>query len=376
MLSAVLLTSGCTKYMSNGKGRVVNEKTQQALTSNILCLPEDKDLQKLYEKNKKYMDVDYKSLKKCSEFTPASLKYNGLWEAIFIRPLAWLIINLGILVKNYGVAVMIIGILIRLILAPFTKKTMVQSENMKKAQPELNDLQRKYGSNPTQESQMAMSQEMMLIYQKYNINPMGSCLVAFIQIPILFAFYEAINRVPVILEGYFLTMQLGTSPALGMSHGNFAYLVVVALIVLTTYLSSKNSMNASTGNKEQDMQQSFMMKFMVVFIGFASLNLPTALALYWIVSNTFMIIQNYVIKKSIEKDNSTKKNKSIPAKPKKNSENLNMEGKKVTEVTPKKKKQKSDKKNDDLDDDKSTEKEEKKTTKKKSKKKAKKKGSK
>ena len=68
----ILFSSGCTKYLSNGKERVVNELTGQAVTSNILCLPEDKDLVKIYEKNKKKLDVDYESLSKCENFKPSN----------------------------------------------------------------------------------------------------------------------------------------------------------------------------------------------------------------------------------------------------------------------------------------------------------------
>ncbi len=300
MIMLVTLT-GCTKYLSDeDKKKVVYEVTGQAVTSNILCLPEDKDLLEIYEKNKDRMDVDLDSLKTCSKFSPSDLKYKGLWESIFIKPLAWVIIKLGILVNNYGLAVILLGLLIRLILFPFTKKTMLQSENMKKAQPELQAIQKKYGNATDQAQAMAMSQELMMVYKKYNINPAGGCLVAVIQLPILFAFLEAINRVPAIFEGYFLTLQLGTSPFVGIKNGNFLYIILILLIILTTYFSYKNSMSSNvSGNAEQDKQMDYMMKFMIIFISIASLSLPTALALYWIVTNGFVIIQNLLLKKFI-----------------------------------------------------------------------------
>jgi len=311
LLALLVMLTGCTKYLSDDdKKRITNEVTGQALTSNILCLPEDEELLKIYEENKDNMDVDYDSLKPCSEYSPGDLKYNGLWEALFIKPLAYIIIKLGALVNNYGLAVIILGILIRLILLPFTKKTTMQSENMKKAQPELQAIQRKYGNAQDQASAMAMSQEMMMVYKKYDINPAGGCLVAFIQIPVLFAFLEAINRVPAIFEGTFLTLQLGTSPFVGIKDGNLWYIILIVLIILTTYFSYKYSMSSSgTGNPEQDKQMQYMMKFMIVFIALASFSLPTALALYWIVSNGFMILQNYIIKSIVAKDKGNKKGK-------------------------------------------------------------------
>ena len=199
---------------------------------------------------------------------------------------------------------MIMGIIIRLILVPFTKKSLMQSENMKKAQPELQKIQKKYGdrSKQDQAQAMQMSQEMMMVYKKYGINPASGCLIAFIQLPILLAFLEAINRVPAIFEGSLLTLQLGTSPFVGIKSGNLLYIILILLIIFTTYFSYKNSMNTSTGNSDQDKQMAMMMKFMIVFISIASLSLPTALALYWIVSNVFMIVQNILIKRKIGKD--------------------------------------------------------------------------
>lgn len=305
LLVLITLTTGCTKYLTDADNkRITNEVTGQAVTSNILCLPEDEDLLKIYKKNKKNMDVDLDKLKSCPKFSPSNVEYSSLWETIFVKPLAWLIIKVGVLVKNYGLAVMIMGIIIRLILVPFTKKSLMQSENMKKAQPELQKIQKKYGdrSKQDQAQAMQMSQEMMMVYKKYGINPASGCLIAFIQLPILLAFLEAINRVPAIFEGSLLTLQLGTSPFVGIKSGNLLYIILILLIIFTTYFSYKNSMNTSTGNSDQDKQMAMMMKFMIVFISIASLSLPTALALYWIVSNVFMIVQNILIKRKIGKD--------------------------------------------------------------------------
>ena len=301
-LALIVMLTGCTKYLSDdNKKRVVNEKTGQAITSNILCLPESEELKKIYEEYKEKLDVDYDSLSKCKDFKPSDISYNkNIFEVIFVKPLAWLIIKVGGFVKNYGVAVMILGILIRIIIMPFTKKSLMQSENMKKAQPELQAIQNKYGKDKEQAVQM--SQEMMLVYKKYGINPAGGCIVAVIQLPILLAFLEAINRVPAIFEGYLFSLQLGTSPSVGIKNGNFLYILVIILIIASTYFSYKNTMSSTTGADGQEKQMKMMMIFMIVFISIASLSLPTALALYWIVSNVFMIVQNLIIKKFMKKN--------------------------------------------------------------------------
>ena len=313
LMALILLCSGCTKYLSDSDHkRITNEETGQAVTSNILCLPEDKNLLKIYDDNKESLDVDYENLKPCAEYKPSDVAYAGLWETIFIKPLAWIIIKLGIFIGNYGISVMILGIVIRLILLPFTKKSLSQSEGMKKAQSEIQTIQRKYDNmqNKDQTTQMQMSQEIMGVYKKHGVNPAGGCVTAFIQLPILLAFYEAIQRVPAIFEETLLTLQLGTSPLVGIKAGNLLYILVIILIIATTYFSFKNSMSMS-GNDEQVKQTGMMMKVMLVFITIASLSLPCALGLYWIVSNGFMIIQNLIVKKSIDSKKSVGRVKKV-----------------------------------------------------------------
>ena len=128
LLLLVLLSSGCTKYLSDAdKKRVVNESTGQAVVSNILCLPEDKENLKIYETNKENLEVEYDSLKSCKDYTPSDIKYTGLWETIFIKPLAWLIIKVGLLFNNYGLSVMFLGFIISVISLLGFKGTILTS---------------------------------------------------------------------------------------------------------------------------------------------------------------------------------------------------------------------------------------------------------
>ena len=298
IMLALTLTTGCTKYLSdNDKKRITNEKTGQSLTSNILCKPEEKELTAIYEKYEKNMEVKLKDLPGCEKLKIYNKKtYNGLWVQLFVMPIAWLIIKLGLLVKNYGISVMLIGLALRIILLPLSLKTAKQSENMKKAQPELEKLEKKYKDKTDSDSMMQKSQETMLIYKKYDINPVSGCLVSFIQLPLFFAFLEAINRVPAIFEENLWSLQLGTTPLVGIKSGNYLYLVLIGLIILTTFLSFKFSM-ASTGSSEQQKQMQFMTTFMLIFISIASFSLPTAIALYWVVTNGFSVIQSLIVKK-------------------------------------------------------------------------------
>ena len=295
---ACFCLTGCTKYISDDNNkRIINEETGQSLPSNILCKPTTSELDEIYNKYKDKLEVDLDKLPECENLKYYdSNNYNGLWVQLIVMPLAWLIIKIGNFLGNYGLSVMAVGLLIRIILIPFTRKTIKQSENMKKAQPEMERLEKKYANKNDQESLMMKSQEMMMIYKKYTISPFGSCLISFIQLPLFFGFLEAINRIPAIFEGDLGAYQLGTTPLIGIKSGNYFYIVLILLIILTTYLSFKFSMS-SMGNADQQKQMKMMTGFMLVFISIASFSLPTAIALYWVVTNGFSVVQNLIMKR-------------------------------------------------------------------------------
>ena len=292
LLVLLLVLSGCTKRFTLESE---DKKENKTYVSNILCKPESEDLQQIYENNTDKLLIDYDKLPACKNLKINSGGYEGLWTSIFVKPLAFVIIKIGLLVKSNGLAIMIVGLFLRALMLPISKKSTNMNENMKKAQKDLDNLERKYRNRDDKEAMMAKSQEMMIIYKKYNINPMSSCLFAFLQFPIFFAFLEAVYRVPAFFENKFLVFNLGTTPLEGIRSGNYYYIIIVLLIIGATYFSFKN-MNMS-GNEEQAKQMKMMSTFMVVFISIVSFSLPTSIALYWIVSNGFTVVQNLIIKK-------------------------------------------------------------------------------
>jgi YidC/Oxa1 family membrane protein insertase len=286
LMMILTLTTGCTKNFRD-------EETNKNYTENILCKPTDKEAIKAYENNKK---VKLDKLPDCEELKITSGGYEGLWTNIFVKPLAWLIVKVGILVKNYGISIILLGILLRLIVLPLTKQTLDMSENMKKANPELAKLEKKYANRQDQESLLRKNQEMLIIYKKYNIKPFSGCLVSLIQLPLFFAFLEAIQRIPAILEEKLLCFDLGTTPWTSIMAGKYYYIIIVILIALSTYFSFKNTTTSSL-NEEQAAQTKFMTKMMVVFITIMSFSLNVGIGLYWLSTNTFAIVQNYILKK-------------------------------------------------------------------------------
>ena len=204
----VLNLTGCTKYIRTKDNTYLENKTTgQKLPSNILCKPKDETTLKTYaeyEKNNKNSEIKISELKECEEMGITTKEYDGLWTTLFVQPLAWLIVKIGMLVRNYGLGIIIATLLIRFLFYPLTKKTAMQSENMKKAQSKLNKLENKYRGKTDTASMQQKAQEMQVIYKEYDINPLSSCLIMFIQIPLFFAFYEAISRIPALFEEKFL----------------------------------------------------------------------------------------------------------------------------------------------------------------------------
>ena len=317
LVCLVLLLTGCgnSNYITDKDKKIVKyEETGQMLQKNILCLPEkDGELYKIYEKYGDQLNFGLKELPSCQKYKINSNESSGLWEFLFVKPLAYLIIKLGYLVKNMGISVILIGLAIRLIVLPLSIKSAKQTKNMKKAQPEIEKIERKYRNRTDNEALMAKSQETMLVYKKYKINPVSGCLLSFIQLPVFFAFLQAIYRIPVIFEQSLLGFQLGTTPLVGMQKGNYLYLLLLILIAVSTYFSFKQTMNNTAGQSPDMQKQMKIMLYVMLFvIIYGSLNFPTALAFYWVTTYAFIAIQNIALGLvSKDQNKSKEKNKKI-----------------------------------------------------------------
>lgn len=292
IIMTVFFLTACTVNLKDKETNklVKNSATGQSLTENILCRPSDEKTIKIYEKYPK--QVDLKKLPTCKNFKINTGGYEGLWESFFVKPLAYIIIKIGTIVKNYGLSLIITSILIRLLTYPITAKTAKQSESLNQIRPAMQKVEEKYKDKTDQESIMKKSQEMSALYQKHNVNPLSSCLFAFMQLPIFIGFLEAINRVPAIFEERFIGFQLGTTPLVGFQLGQWQYIIIILLVGVTTYISF--SKNMSSMDAKQGKQMGNMMTAMIVFM---SMFMSSALGLYWITSNLFTIVQNKIVKK-------------------------------------------------------------------------------
>ncbi len=320
VLATLLLLTGCTKQLKDADGKVVqDESTKQVLIENVLCKPEAlkdtyikalekkrEDFEKKLEagdiskkefdkKTKNMLDID--KLPVCTEISVVEGGYESFWTSVFVKPLAWLIVNIGKLLWNsYGLAIIVVTLLIKLVLMPFTIKSLKQSENIQKAKPKLDKIEKKYAGKTDQQSMMMKSNEMMAVYKDFKINPVSGCLLGFIQIPLFFAFYEALYRLPILFENKFLGLHMGMTPLAGAGSGAWYYLILPIIVGVVTYFSFK--MNRKTMPDDQMKQMNLMFNIMIVMIFITSFSMSTAIIIYWVVNSLFTIIQNLLVKRS------------------------------------------------------------------------------
>ncbi|MBQ2409454.1 MAG: YidC/Oxa1 family membrane protein insertase [Bacilli bacterium] len=296
LISCMFLT-GCTSYVKDEDNKIVkNETTGQNLVENILCRPESKEILKSYKEH----DLDISKLPKCSKFKVTSGGYEGVWTSVFVKPLAWFILLITKIVKNSGLAIIVATLTIRLLMMPLTRKAAMQSENLQKVKPEMDKLEKKYANKTDQESMMMKSQELMMLYKKYDINPLSGCLFSFIQLPLFMAFYESLYRLPAVFEGNLGPFDLGISPLVAMGNGSYQYLILVALVFFVTFYSFKLNSGASM-SPEQEAQMKMMRNMSLVMIGTAAFSISSAISFYWITNSSFTILQNLYVKKVAKK---------------------------------------------------------------------------
>jgi YidC/Oxa1 family membrane protein insertase len=216
---------------------------------------------------------------------PLPRKYGGL-------PMEWLGVPILLLlnwtfkhVGNYGIAIILLTVVSKVLFYPLTVKSMRSMKAMQALQPQVNALRSKYQKDP-----QSLQRETLALYKKHRVNPMGGCLPMIAQVPIFYALYLALS----------VSVELQGSPFLcfGNPFGLFGFdlwicdlaahdpiYVLPVLMGITMFVQQK--LTPTMG----DPRQAKMMLFMPVIFTFMFLNLPSGLVLYWTVSNVLQILQ-------------------------------------------------------------------------------------
>ncbi|SCA88560.1 Membrane protein insertase MisCA [Bacillus glycinifermentans] len=215
---------------------------------------------------------------------PITAESEGFWNTYIVYPLSQLITYVAKMTNNnFGLAIIIVTILIRLLILPLMIKQMKSTKAMQAIQPEMQKLREKYSSKD-QKTQQKLQQETMALMQKHGVNPLAGCFPIIIQMPILIGFYHAIMRTREIAEHSFLWFDLGERDP---------YFILPILAGVFTFIQQKLMM---AGNAQQNPQMAMMLWLMPIMIVIFAINFPAALSLYWVVGNLFMIAQTFLIK--------------------------------------------------------------------------------
>ncbi len=213
-----------------------------------------------------------------------TIDYGWFW--FLARPMLWVLNGIHHIVMNYGVAIIIMTILLRMLMWPLTRKSYVSMAAMQKMQPEMQRIQKLYAND-----KMRMQMEMMKLYQTHKTSPMSGCLPMLIQIPIFFALYKALLVSVPMRNAHFLWI----SDLSAMDPYFILPIMMGATMWIQQYLQSAKK-NTNNGN-DAVAQTQRMMRWMPILFTIMFAWMPAGLVLYWTVSNIFGIIQMQIIKK-------------------------------------------------------------------------------
>lgn len=179
----------------------------------------------------------------------------------------------------YGLAILVMVLIVRTLILPLTLKQVKSSKAMQAIQPQLAKIKEQYKDNPQQQQA-----ETMKLFQENKVNPMAGCFPLIIQMPVFIALYNSIYNNSAIREHSFLWLQLGEPDKL---------FILPVIAALTTFIQTKMMSNVNPAGAQGPMK--FMMYIYPVLIFFMAYQFPAALPLYWIYSNLYTIVQNFLI---------------------------------------------------------------------------------
>lgn len=222
---------------------------------------------------------------------------------IIIRPLAY-ILEFFHKYTDWGWSIVILTLLIKIILFPFSIKQIQSMEKMKRIQPKLKEIQDKYKDRPEEFQRRTME-----LYKKEKVNPLGGCLPMLIQLPVFWAIYALLtNSKFMVADLIKKEVFLGLLP-LGATN-NYILAIISGV---TTFFQSK----MTTPTMGTDPSQKMFLYFTPLLFGFITWTVSAGIGIYWVASNIIGIAQQYliyeyfIVKEHIQKEEGSEANKEI-----------------------------------------------------------------
>jgi len=243
-------------------------------------------------------------------FGPKSLEQlNGLendfneiinfgWFDIIARPCLYLMNLIYQFIPNYGIAIILLTILIKIIFWPLGNKSYQSMNQMRKLQPRMKEIQERY-----KDDRQKLNQELMNLYRVYKVNPLGGCIPMLLQIPVFIALYRMLYQAIELRHApFFLWIDDLSAPDRLFQFDTYIplmqepYGIPVLTIIMGGTMFLQQKMSPAPG----DPSQAKMMMFLPLFFTFIFINFPSGLVLYWLVNNVASILQQYYVNKKNE----------------------------------------------------------------------------
>ena len=234
---------------------------------------------------------------------------SGIWRPLEVL-LKWLLQFFYKLIPNWGVSIILVTILIKVIFFPLTKKSSESTQQMQKMQPKIKELQEKYKGKPQK-----LNEEMAKLYKEAGYNPLSGCLPLLIQLPILFAMYRLFNnyfefRGAMFIPHWIPDLSIGDSvlqfpspiPFLGWTD-----LRILPIVYVISQMVFGKITQTPTNDQQQNSTMKIMMYCMPLFFFFMFYNAPSGLLLYWTCTNFLMLVQQMIIKAMMKQKKEVRK---------------------------------------------------------------------
>ena len=210
------------------------------------------------------------------------------WVGVLARPLLALLVWIHSFVGNYGVAIILLTVLLRVVFLPLNHKSMVSMRRMQRLQPQMAAIRAKYKRSKELEQKQKMNEEVMALYKREGVSPFGGCLPMLAQLPILFSFYRLLSVAVELRQAPFVMWVQDLS--------DYDPYLVLPLLMGGSMLVQQR-MTPSPG---ADPMQARMFKFMPVIFTVLFLYVPSGLVLYWLVNNLLGIAQQLYVNRKMD----------------------------------------------------------------------------
>ena len=216
---------------------------------------------------------------------------------IIAKPLLHAMNYMHRLIPSYGIAIIIITVIVKLLFWPLSNKSYKSMSQMKRLQPKMKELRAKY-----KDDKKMMNQELMNLYKVYKVNPLGGCLPMVFQIPVFFAFYKMLYQAIELRHApFFLWINDLSAPDRLFDFGFKIPMMAppYGIPVLTIIMGASMFLQQKMSPPPGDPTQAKMMMFMPIFFTFIFINFPSGLVLYWLVNNILSMAQQYYVTKKM-----------------------------------------------------------------------------